>query len=1104
MIPVLAESPHVLLERLAADLAATRAPWARHWLVIPGAGRGEWVRQRWARRAGIASHSQMLAVRALVELAASGISPRPRFSLDRLALVIASVLPDHADRLLLPELDSRIPVDGRRLAWARHLADALDLGLLCRDSGVGHGSGAFLSDLAADAAVSAVLDDHLGRQTVSAFRQAAQAWYQDWEVRGGLPHLWVQLDVGLPHLLMVRLMELLGNLPADKVHVYALAPSQHYWVDLRVGRRQALADPDLDPGLLLRSFGRRAHDLHCQLVAGPLAEGGGEIWLDSPDPGDSLLGRLQRSCRELAAPQAAPALPAADDASFSVHACRSPLRELEVCRDRILQALDEDPTLKPEEVLVLLANAAATAPLVAAAFGPQPVDAPAAAQLPFRLTTGAGVVPSELADGIAVVLDAVLGRLDQAQLLALLEHPLVAARFGTSAAGDGADLLAWLQDAGFRWGIHGRHRQQTQGGNDDRWHLQFALQRLALGATVDPARRDGVVANSAPLARAWGIDTRILADLARLAEALAAARERWCADGGRTVAAWCSLLAGLVDTFLAPGDAGSQQQRTTLLLHHLEDLVQQAPPDSRLTADAFRRLLRPILEDLVESSGWGGGGVTVAPLVERAGTPARVICICGLSSEYFPRREERPDWHPLAGKRLWGDPDRRDDDRHALLLALLAAGDRLILTYAGGGDTDANPRPPSTPLADLMDAAGMACCDTGCWFFRHQLNGFSPAAHSPEAPPMARGFLGQDAHGARCLSGERKAVLPGLWSECLDPDPDNRRVTASELGQLFKEPCRLFVSRLGIHLPEEEATPEAGDRLSLDGLKAWEERRRLLELRLRGGDEQTLRHRLERSGKLPPGRYGDIAWDKLTAETPSWDIHSQPLRRLDDPQPIELDVDGVDWTIEIRPQVPWYRDSEGVCHCFSASKTYDARNEHSASHLPWLVDLLVMATRYEIPCVRLHFSGANRRDAAPVLRPPSAGTRRDRLVDLVRLVALGRRVALPWWRDTHDAWIRACGPDPEPATLAATAATIEAKWTEAPGFGRSGRPAPAELPATRLVFRGLDDVFAYPGPDAIAHEPSLPGAGQPLAVRVCVAVSRFQRAAVGAEMEDPP
>lgn len=1055
--PILAETPRALLERMAVDLASTQDAFARHWLVVPGTGRALWVQQRWARLSGIAAHSQIVELRSVVEQAGAG--GRPPFNRNRLELAVASALadPPTAAQLPLMEKTSFEVLDARGLSWAGQIAEAIDMGLLCR--GETQAWTSWLTMLAGQKEIREAMAGHIGLMPAEEFRRAVEAWIYDWQRRGGVPRLWIQLDAGLPQALLARLVDLLDLMPPDCAHLYLLQPCPMFWGDLKTRRHW---NDEEDAGPVLRPLGRSAQDLQQQIIDGFLAEGtGGENLCGTlaPEADDNLLGSLQQCIREASRPQPLPSLPQ-EDTSFTIHSCRSPLRELEVCRDRILQALEEDPTLRPEEILVLLANAAVMAPLATAAFQP----------LPVRVAGHGGALPSPVAEGFCRLLQALSGRLGLADLQQLLEEPLIAARFGLE--GRSPDLIAWLKEACFRWGIDTEHRAGVQGTGEDRWNLFFALRRLGLGATVASDRRDTIVGDeetgTVPLERATGLDTALLAALARFAEALAEARREWAIP--RTLPQWAKLLTTLAERFLAPAGGKDAEQYTTLLDLILPGLAQGCT--AQLVApDALLRLLTPRLEPLRESMSQGGFGITVADLGKYAGTPARFVLVAGLGMEFFPRREDRPAWHPLSENRESGDPDRRDADRHALLLALLAAEERLALIYQGGSDRDDEERPPSTPVADLMAAAKLV---GGLRFhFRHGLNGFSPGAFTSPSP-SGRSYSRQDYSGALVLQKQREPGLnPGLWSEILAPLEEDC-IDLQSLRILAEEPCRIYTRRLGLRLPEEAEAVTQGDLLEIAGLERWSICDRLLRERLAAGkawDENALYRRLERAGDMPPGRYGTNLWEKIREDTPK----PEPGRYFPWQQPMTIPLNGK----TITGQLPdyWHRDNDGYAYCILASK------KQIKYLLRLRIELLCLSCAGErtVSEVTVWF-----RETRPLrLSLSDEADRQTLLTDMIRFYTLATRIPLPFWPETFESMERTQkGNGNEDRVLSAG---LDA-WREG-GFGPSG-PLPCDLPATRLCFRGLADPFSWAPP---VDDETLPP-GKSLAMRIFRLWQRFHAA----------
>ena len=349
----------------------------------------------------------------------------------------------------------------------------------------------------------------------------------------------------------------------------------------------------------------------------------------------------------------------------------------------------------------------------------------------------------------------------QAVVLNYFEQPLL--KEATGVAESGTTVLQWLQDASFTWGHDQRDRQGQHPANSDDNSLHFALQRLALGA-IAPATAPAEVLSSgnddiddetinnnnpevSPLQRAAGIAATDLAHLALWWQTLADLRQQW--QQPRTLAAWATLVATAIQRcLLTPHSthSASVSQQIQSVLHEKLAALARDEATSLLSAAAFWRWFEPQLTPATVRLG-GGGGVTVAPLATWAGTPAKMVLIAGLGSESFPR-VKISDRHGTRCKqaitpRQAGDPGNRDDDRHALLLAVLAAEDRLVLSYTGSSVRDSREQPPSTPLAELQQAIAEIRPEHAA-AHHHGLHGGSPSQVSDHRTPDQRSWLASD------------------------------------------------------------------------------------------------------------------------------------------------------------------------------------------------------------------------------------------------------------------------------------------------------------------------------------------------------------------------
>src|SRR6201999_115145 len=97
------------------------------------------------------------------------------------------------------------------------------------------------------------------------------------------------------------------------------------------------------------------------------------------------------------------------------------------------------------------------------------------------------------------------------------------------------------------------------------------------------------------------------------------------------------------------------------------------------------------------------GSLTVCTLVPMRSVPHRVVCLLGLDDGTFPRKAPRDGDDLMLEDPHVGDRDSRTEDRQMLLDALLAATDRLIVTYTGNDERTNLVRPPAVPIGELLD-----------------------------------------------------------------------------------------------------------------------------------------------------------------------------------------------------------------------------------------------------------------------------------------------------------------------------------------------------------------------------------------------------------------
>ena len=448
------------------------------------------------------------------------------------------------------------------------------------------------------------------------------------------------------------------------------------------------------------------------------AGAGGE---DSPP---CLLHQLQE---HLLDPELQPVLHRAPgDHSLEFHACPGHLRQVQIVRDRVLQLLAADPSLEPRHILVMTPAVETFAPLVATVFGDRDATG---VDLPWRLTDrsqeGDGGVGRTLLDLLALAGD----RLTASGLERVLESAALRQRFGLSAEEAGG-LTALLQRCGFRWGLGAAER-----GGDPTHSLGWTIDRLLLGLVLPEP--DGTwETDTAPARPPASLDLggRALHLLLRLKHWLERlSQSRPCAE-------WVEQLGEVLDDLFggeAPPEADLAPLRSAL-------------EDWRLVAGACDLLLEPavvaaVLQERLslESGRFGhrSGALTISALEPMRAIPHRVLVLMGLEAGAFPRQRQRPGFHLLEAGRRLGDPDPADQDRYALLEALLSARDHLLITWNGLEERTGVTKPPAAPVQQWLQwlQSVLPAAEAEALQVWHDPNPLAPANFLPlgERPPAS-------------------------------------------------------------------------------------------------------------------------------------------------------------------------------------------------------------------------------------------------------------------------------------------------------------------------------------------------------------------------------
>ncbi len=651
-------------------------------------------------------------------------------------------------------------------------------------------------------------------------------------------------------------LEFLAALGAHReVHLFMLAPTQHYWGDVQSEREKARfiqwcerrgkiggAEHIEEGHPLLASLGKVGRDFHEALTDISASEGPD---LFVPSSGGSLLSRLQDDILELR-PHADDREILPSDDSIRLHSCHSPVRELEVLHDQLLALFDADPTLTPRDVLVAVPEIEDYAPFIEGVFGAPESDA---VRFPYSIADREVRAESGVADAFLRVLELVDSRFPATAVLALLNCPAVHTRFELGED-DLALVRQWIVSSGIRWGRDAAHRAELDlpARNEHTW--AFGMDRLVLGFAL-PGDGTSLFEGILPEPAVEGSLAAALGRFASFTRTLfdETANLRTPRPAAEWAAALQATLLALCDSDY---DLATQWREVSQSLATLAESAALAGHSQELPFAVIRDCVTDLIAGAQRAGSFLRGGVTFCSLRPMRAIPHRIICLLGMNDGAFPRQDRAPAFDITASQPRPGDRSTRDDDRYLFLEALLSARDRLVISWCGQSARDNSPQPPSVIVSELLDVLGRAYNVTAeSLTTRHRLQPFSPH-YFADGPLFS--YSAENALGA-ASSHAHKPAPP--FAAALSEQDLSRDITLERLTDALTRSSQFFArERLGIHLPFDEPQPEDVEPLEIAGLEKYALSTLLADAQMSGTPDNALLPAITASGALPHGFAG--------------------------------------------------------------------------------------------------------------------------------------------------------------------------------------------------------------------------------------------------------
>lgn len=575
-----------------------------------------------------------------------------------------------------------------------------------------------------------------------------------------------------------------------------------------------------------------------------------------------------------------------DDSSIELHACHSPMREVEVLHDKLLAMFAADPTLKPRDIIIMMPDVNSYSPYIQAVFGS--IDRYDSRYIPFSISDGGAQYDNPILLNFLQLLALPLQRCNVSELLSILEVPAVLARFGISAD-EFTRLRQWIDESGIRWGLDEEDAQRFELPSMQQNTWLFGLHRMLLGYAYGGEQLyQGIL----PYSEVQGIEAELLGKLAHFIESLL--DNLTALQNEKSFSEWLALSNQLIEQFYL---VETEDERSLALIRdafsHLESQLTNAKFDRAISPQILRAYLSNALSEMSSSQKFLAGQVNFCTLMPMRSIPFKVICLLGMNDGIYPRSIPPMGFDLMATDHKRGDRSRRDDDRYLFLEALISAQDKLYISYIGNSIRDKSERLPSVLITELVQY-----CQQSFHLGGHEDTKPENAAelllahlltHHALQPFNGRYF---QADNPSSFAKEWLPVLDNTVTvesflsqplEALERTGDNADIELAEVMRFYRHPVQYFFNRrLKVYFNQSSLEVLDDEPFAVDNLEKYQLKALLLKAELAGENTDSVAESLVASGRLPLGRFGLLSLDKerqvvseLAACLDGYLVHSQ-------------------------------------------------------------------------------------------------------------------------------------------------------------------------------------------------------------------------------------
>jgi exodeoxyribonuclease V gamma subunit len=919
-----------LTEDMRADFTEKRiGVFDPQWVVTQTDGINSWMKNQLAEKTGIAANLRFVKMNDIVQLLYAWLFPKGLFLMDkdRMTWTIFAVLNEDQFINQYPSIASYYSgSELRRIALATEMADLFDQYQIYRHDKIEKWNQAEFQ-----VEESLRWQVYLWKKIKERLGEAFNKPEKKELISKRLPYLrFFGMAIVTPYFL--ELFRVLSTI--IEVKFYLLNPSpDEYWIDNEAGfeidkrilRLRDLPSKEMEEDTgneLLNNWGTVLKDSYKLLLTN-------ESYVNVYDviPSDrfsdhpfTLLKQIQYEIYTNQSNQVRQAISneMLKDGSFVIQGCFTPVREVEVFYNYMIDSFAANPALKARDVVVMVTDIDTYAPFIRAVFDNAPV------KIPYSIADETVSKGNTLFTAIRDILSINAETFKSEEVLSLLDSPYIRNRFGFT------DIIAVRQavrEAGIFLGKGVAADDPELYERTEAWMVSwdYGLQKIMYGLCMSGGEMFTVNDRELlPLDTAEGagmLDRIRLYDFVQVLMDILGKR-----SSPKTLTQWSEYLGEIMTSMIIDEEKEDEDLIRFAQLQETIAELDEVSGGSQISFLVFRQVFFSRLEEERRINRYAGPGINFCTLLPMRSVPYKIVALMGMDFENFPRQDSALSFSLLRHEKRFGDRSIRENDKHLFLESLVAAREKFYISYVARNVQKGTEMPPSTLVDELMDYIAIKTSAPADYkksaVCMHPLHVFS-AQYLGEQSSLPSNYLSHN-------------YVRGKDYE-IDPDrniplPDFKFIQLDKFGEFFKNPVKYYYNnQLDIYYREEEERIPETELFELEFLQEW----KIKDDFLRGDYEPAeYTDQQKRSGQLPLSNMGKAWVNKILQEISEFNQAVNDLRSGEQKREISVRYHYED------------SDIEGVLPVYGNDFVFFAYTKSGLKNIlkPWVLYLVALAS----------------------------------------------------------------------------------------------------------------------------------------------------------------